>query len=65
MDEALRKDVEKFLGNRLLDALFLELKKERMDRVNLLKEELRHFLEEKYKEEAKMYLSVLIFLKKK
>lgn len=52
-DEALRQGVEKFLGKRLEDALFHKFKKERMDAVNLLKEELRHFLEEKYKEGEK------------
>ncbi len=53
IDAALKKEVESFLDERLEDALFKEFKKERMDAVSKLKEELGAFLTGKYGESNK------------
>lgn len=53
IDAALKKEVESFLDGRLEDALFKEFKKERMNAVIKLKEELGAFLEGKYGESNK------------
>ena len=50
-DDELKAEVEKLLGKKLEDALFKELKKERMDAVSDLKKEVEHALKEKYNEE--------------
>jgi polyribonucleotide nucleotidyltransferase len=50
IDNALKEEVEVFLGKRLEGALFREGKKERMEEVGALKEELQYYLEGKYKE---------------
>jgi len=50
VSEELRRGVEQFLDKRLEDALFKEGKKERMDAVQILKNELKGFLEGKYAE---------------
>ena len=53
IDAALKKEVESFLDERLEDALFREFKKERMNAVGKLKEELGAFLTGKYGESNK------------
>lgn len=58
IDEFLKGEVDSFLGTRLEDALFKEFKKERMDAVAELKEELKHFLEGKYGESNKTNVSL-------
>jgi len=50
-DVELKAEVEKLLDKKLEEALFKELKKERMDAVGDLKKEIKHSLEEKYNEE--------------
>ncbi|MBI1888826.1 MAG: polyribonucleotide nucleotidyltransferase [Candidatus Spechtbacteria bacterium] len=51
VSEALAKEVDEFLkGDRLETALFQEAKKDRVDAVGKLKEELKASLEERYKE---------------
>jgi len=47
-DLELEKEVKEFLGNRLEKALFKPDKAERMDQVNLLKEDLAYFIQKKY-----------------
>ena len=47
-DLELEKEIKEFLGNRLEKALFQPKKKERIDEVNNLKEELAYFIEGKY-----------------
>lgn len=48
--EALAKEVDAFLGERMEEALFQEAKKDRVNAVGHLKDELKVFLEGKYKE---------------
>ncbi|MFY9457869.1 MAG: polyribonucleotide nucleotidyltransferase [Candidatus Spechtbacterales bacterium] len=57
-DATLKKEVGSFLDGRLENALFREFKKERMDAVSELKEELGAFLEEKYGESNKGNVSL-------
>lgn len=49
----LEKEIKKFLGKKLEEALFQFKKKERMEEVNKLKEELTIFVAEKYPERVK------------
>lgn len=47
-DLELEKEIKEFLGNRLEKAIFQPEKKERMEEVNQLREELMYFIEGKY-----------------
>lgn len=50
-DDELKAEVEKLLDKKLEEALFKEIKKERMDAVSDLKKEIEHSLEKKYSAE--------------
>ena len=53
-DLELEREIKKFLGNRLEEALFRTKKKERMEEVNILREELVLFLTENYPKKIKL-----------
>ncbi len=50
-DDELKKEVEKFIGDKLEKAIYQPAKTDRMDEVNALKEDLGDFIEGKYKED--------------
>ncbi|TSC75898.1 MAG: polyribonucleotide nucleotidyltransferase [Parcubacteria group bacterium Gr01-1014_30] len=62
-DLELEKEIKKFLGKRLKEALFNQGKKERGTNVNELKEELAHFIESEHEGENKTELAREFFEK--
>lgn len=59
----LENEIRKFLGDKLVEALFQKNKPERMSQINKLKEELSYFIEEKYKDKEKSKYALDFFEK--